>query len=126
MISSNGVGYNLKHKNSGELVHPRNFGAFPRVLGKYVRKERVLSWEEAIHKMSGKPAAKFGIKKRGTIKEGNFADIVIFNPNEIEDLATVDNPYQYPRGINWVIVNGNVILENGKYNGKRAGKVIRR
>jgi len=126
IISSNGAGYNLKHKNSGELVHPRNFGSFPRVLGKYVKRERILSWEEAIHKMSGKPAAKFGIKKRGIIKEGNFADIVVFDPNEIKDLATIDNPYRYSRGINWVIVNGDIILEDGEYNGKRAGKVIRR
>lgn len=126
MISSNGSGYNIKHKNSGELVHPRNFGTFPRVLGKYVRERRILSWEEAVRKMSGKPAEKFGIKKRGVIKKGNFADLVIFNPNEIEDLATIDSPYQYSRGISCVIVNGDIVLEDGKYNGKKAGEVIRR
>lgn len=126
IISSNGAGYNLNHKKSGELVHPRNFGSFPRVLGKYVRERKILSWEEAIYKMSGKPAEKFRIKKRGVIKKGNFADLVIFNPDKIRDLATMDNPYQYSKGINYVIVNGDIILEKGKYNGKRAGKVIRR
>lgn len=126
IISSNGSGYNLEHKSSGELVHPRNFGTFPRVLGKYVREERIIGWEEAIHKMSGKPAAKFGIKKRGIIKVGNFADLVIFNPNEIKDLATIDSPYQYSKGISGVVVNGNIVLEDGKYNGERLGKVIKR
>lgn len=126
IISSNGAGYNMKHRSSGELVHPRNFGTFPRVLGKYVRERRILSWEEAVRKMSGKPAEKFGIKKRGVIKKGNFADLVIFDPNEIEDLATIDSPYQYSKGISCVIVNGDIVLEDGKYNGRKAGEVIRR
>jgi N-acyl-D-amino-acid deacylase len=126
LISSNGSGYNIEHKESGELVHPRNFGTFPRVLAKYVKREGILSWEEAIHKMSGKPADKFNIAKRGTIREGNFADVIVLDPEEIQDLATEENPYQYSRGINWVMVNGKVVLENGKYNGKREGEVIRR
>jgi len=126
IISSNGSGYYIKHKESGEMVHPRNFGTFPRVLAKYVKKEGILSWEEAIHKMSGKPANKFGIEKRGIIREGNFADVLILNPDKIQDLATEENPYQYSCGISWTLVNGKVILENGKYNGRREGEVIRR
>ena len=126
IISSNGAGYNIEHKKSGELVHPRNFGSFPRVLGKYVRERKILSWEEAIYKMSGKPAEKFGIKNRGVIKKGNFADLVIFNPDKIKDLATTDNPYQYSKGINYVIVNGELVMEKGKYDGRKAGEVLRR
>jgi len=126
MIASNGSGYNLNHRNSGELVHPRNFGTFPRLLGQYVREQKILTWEEAIKKISGLPAEKFGFKKRGTIAKGNFADIAIFDPEKIDDLATVENPYQYSEGISWVLVNGKVILENGKYNGVRAGEVLRK
>jgi N-acyl-D-amino-acid deacylase len=125
IISTNGSGYNLEHKNTGELIHPRNFGSFPRILGRYVREKKILSWEEAVHKMSGKPAEKFKIKNRGVIKENNFADLVVFNPKTIEDLATPENPYQYSKGVNWVVVNGKVALENGKITRMRAGKVIK-
>ncbi len=126
IISTNGSGYNIEHKNTGELVHPRNFGSFPRILSLYVRERKILSWEEAINKISGKPAEKFNIKKRGVIKEGNFADVVVFNPKSIADLATPENPYQYSKGINWVIVNGKVILDQGKYNGNKNGEIIKR
>lgn len=126
IISTNGSGYDVEHKNSGELVHPRNFGSFPRILAKYVKEKKILSWEEAIHKMSGKPASKFNLKNRGIIKEGNFADITIFNPKTIEDLATPENPYQYSKGINYVIVNGKVILENGERKNIKVGEVIKR
>lgn len=126
IISSNGSGYNTNHKKSGELVHPRNFGSFPRVLAEYVRDKKVLSWEEAIHKMSGKPAEKFGIKKRGVLEKNNFADVLVISPNEIRDLATEENPYQYSQGIKWAVINGEIVLENGKYNKKKVGEVIRR
>lgn len=126
IISSNGAGYNTEHAQSGELVHPRNFGAFPRVLSYYVRKKNKISWEEAIHKMSGRPAEKFSIKNRGLLKKGYFADVVVFDPESIQDLATPENPYQYSRGISTVIVNGELALENGKYSGKRAGRVIKK
>lgn len=126
IISSNGSGYNVEHKETGEVVHPRSFGTFPRVLATYVRGKGVIGWEEAINKMSGRPAEKFNLKKRGTIKEGNFADLVVFDPKLIGDAATVDNPYQYSKGIDWVLVNGQPTLENGAYSGARAGQVIRR
>ncbi|GBE16901.1 D-aminoacylase [bacterium BMS3Abin15] len=126
IISSNGSGYSIDHKKSGELVHPRNFGSFPKVLAEYVRDKKILSWEEAIHKMSGKPAEKFGIKKRGMLKKNNFADVLVINPNEIRDLATEENPYQYSQGIKWAVINGEIVLENGKYNKKKAGEVIRK
>jgi N-acyl-D-aspartate/D-glutamate deacylase len=125
IISSNGSGYSVDYRKTGELVHPRNFGAFPRVLFKYVREDRVLSWEEAIYKMSGKPALKFGLEKRGILEVGNFADIVVFDQDKIRDLATVQDPYQYCKGIATVLVNGEVVLEEGRLTGKRAGEVIR-
>lgn len=126
IIASNGSGYNLAHQDSREIVHPRNFGAFPRALAKYVRETKTLSWEEAVYKMSGKAAERFGLEKRGTITPKKYADIVILDPATIQDLATSDNPYQYARGIEWVIVNGKVIVKNGRYNGVKAGEIIRR
>jgi N-acyl-D-aspartate/D-glutamate deacylase len=126
IISSNGAGYDIEHAHSGELVHPRSFGSFPRTLARYVRDMNKTSWEEAIHKMSGRPAQKFGLEKRGVLKVNNYADVVIFDPDQIQDLATPESPYQYSQGINFVIVNGEVVLENGKYNGRRAGKVIKK
>ena len=74
--------------------------------------------------MTGSPAKKFGIKKRGEIKEGNFADIIVINKNKIESLATPENPYQYSRGIEFVLVNGEIILAQGEYKGIRAGRVL--
>ncbi|MCX6765565.1 MAG: D-aminoacylase [Candidatus Moranbacteria bacterium] len=126
IISSNGAGYSIEHSESGEVVHPRNFGSFPRVLARYVREKGILSWEEAIHKMSSKPAEKFGIKKRGVLEKGNVADVIVFHPEDIQDLATPENPYQYSQGMQWVIINGEVVMEKGNYLGKRAGEVIRR
>jgi N-acyl-D-amino-acid deacylase len=126
IIASNGSGYPIEHAQTGELVHPRNFGTFPRVLAKYVCESGVIGWEEAIHKMSGRPAKVFGIEKRGILKVGNYADVVVIDPDNIKDMATVDNPYQYSQGINWVIVNGEVAIEDGKNTHKRSGMVLRK
>ena len=127
IISSNGVGYDVDHKKTGELVHPRNFGTFPKVFAEYVRKQKVLSWEEAVHKMSGKPAMKFQLKNRGLLREGYFADIVVFQPDVIADCATMENPYQYATGISWIAVNGSLVMEEGELlaNG-RFGNILRR
>lgn len=126
MIATNGAGYNLDHAKSGEEVHPRSFGAFPKVLSKYVLGKRILGWEEAIRKMTSLPAEKFGIKKRGKLAEGYFADIAVINREEIEDLATVENPYRYSRGIEFVLVNGKLSLSEGRYTGIRNGEIIRK
>jgi len=126
-IGSDGSGYDVDYyRRKGDLIHPRCFGAFPRFLGKYVRENKLMDWEEAIHKMTGGPAGKIGLKKRGIIKKGNFADIAIFNPKTITDRATFDNPFQYPEGINYVIVNGRIVIDKGKYTGEMAGKVLRK
>jgi N-acyl-D-amino-acid deacylase len=126
IISSNGAGYQAEHSETGELVHPRSFGTFPRVLGKYVREKKLLSWEEAVNKMTGKPAEKYGLEKRGQIAEKCYADVAVFNPDTIRDLASIDDPYQYSQGISWLLVNGKITIEKGLYNGGRSGMVIRR
>lgn len=126
IIASNGAGYNLEHARSGERVHPRSFGTFPKVLSEYVMEKKALRWEEAINKMTGKPARKFGIKKRGEIKEGFLADLVVINMDEIKDLATEENPYQYNRGIKLVLVNGKVALREGKTSPELNGKILSR
>jgi N-acyl-D-amino-acid deacylase len=107
------------------VPHPRNFGTFPRVLGKYVREERVISLEQAVHKMSGLTARQLHIKDRGLIREGLAADLVIFDPATVIDRATFTDPFQYPLGIPTVIVNGRVVLDNGRHTGERPGIVIR-
>ncbi len=125
IISSNGSGYSKEHAETGDLVHPRNFGTFPRIFAEYVRRHRALSWEEAIHKMTGKPAKKFGLENRGILAPGNVADIAVFFPGKIADQATLENPYQYAVGMEWLLVNGVPVIENGAYNEKRPGRVYR-
>ncbi len=124
IISSNGAGYNEKHKSSGELVHPRSFGTFPRILNKYVRNQELLTWEEAVFKMSGFPAKKYDIHQRGTLKKNNFADIVIWDPNRIEDLAMPNDPYHYSKGVEYLLVNGKIVIAKRKYLSRREGKII--
>jgi N-acyl-D-aspartate/D-glutamate deacylase len=107
------------------VPHPRNFGTFPRVLGKYVRDEHVLTLEQAVHKMSGLTAKQMHISDRGLIKEGLVADLVVFDPATIADRATFTDPFQYAVGVSTVIVNGRVVLDNGRHTGQRPGVVIR-
>ena len=126
IISSNGSGYNIEHSKTGELVHPRSFGSFPRVFATYVKKRKVVGWEEAVYKMSGLPAEKFKIEKRGIISKGNHADLVVFDPNSICDTATIENPYKYSNGIEWVIVNGKPAIKNGLITNLRSGEIVKR
>ncbi|MBD3190312.1 MAG: amidohydrolase family protein [Candidatus Heimdallarchaeota archaeon] len=106
--------------------HPRYYGTCPRILGKYVRKEQILEFEEAIRKMTSFPAQRLGLFDRGLIREGNWADIVIFDPKTIIDKATFLEPHQYPEGIEYIIVNGEITIEKGKHLGIKAGKVLRK
>ena len=108
------------------VPHPRNFGTFPRVLGRYVRELKVISLEEAIRKMTSLPASILGLADRGSIKQGNWADLVIFDPATIADKATFEDPFQYPVGIDTVLVNGVVVFDDGKHTNARPGKVLRR
>jgi N-acyl-D-amino-acid deacylase len=107
-------------------VHPRAFGTFPRILKRYVKELQVLRLEEAIAKMTAMPAKILGITNRGIIQEDMFADIVIFDMNEICDTADYNSPLQYPTGIKYVILNGKVVLKNGVHSGIQSGKVLRR
>lgn len=106
-------------------THPRAFGNFARLLGKYVRDEKVILLEEAIYKLSGLPASNLKIKNRGFLKIGNYADIVVFDPDSIQDFADFENPMQYATGVNHVFVNGTHVLDNGDHTGALAGKFVK-
>jgi len=110
----------------GGEPHPRAYGTFPRILGKYVREERVTTLEEMIRRMTSQPARIINMQNRGIIREGLKADIVIFDPDNIKDLATFENPRQYNEGIKNVIVNGNIIIDDKDSNELHAGEVFRR
>ena len=112
--------------DAGGKPHPRAYGTFPRVLGKYVREEKLLTLEQAIRKMTSLPAGKIGLKSRGILREGFWADVVIFDQAVIKDQATFDDPHQYPKGIEYVIVNGQVVVDHGRLTGVRPGKILRR
>jgi N-acyl-D-amino-acid deacylase len=106
--------------------HPRGYGTNARVLGKYVRDEKVLSLEEAIRRMTSLPARKFGLQNRGLLVEGYIADLVVFDPATVKDLSTYDKPHQYSKGFKYVLVNGTITVDDGKHNGARAGTTIRK
>ncbi|MBN1387024.1 MAG: D-aminoacylase [Bacteroidales bacterium] len=106
--------------------HPRFYGTFPRVLGKYVREEKIMTLPEAIRKMTSVPADKFGFTGRGRIGEGYYADLVIFHPGRVSDLATWEDPHRYPEGIEYVVVNGKVAVEGGENTGSLAGRILKK
>jgi N-acyl-D-amino-acid deacylase len=106
--------------------HPRYYGTYPRILGKYVREEGVLTLENAIRKMTSFPAQRLGLMDRGLLKEGLWADVVIFNPETVIDKATYLDPHQFPEGILHVLVNGQIVVANGQQTGRLPGKVLRR
>ena len=106
--------------------HPRGFGTNARVLSKYVREEKTISLEEAIRRMTSLPAQKFQLSDRGLLKEGFAADILIFDEKQVQDLSTFEKPHAYSKGFNYVIVNGQVVIENGNHTGTRSGKALRK
>ncbi|MBI4623057.1 MAG: D-aminoacylase [Verrucomicrobia bacterium] len=108
-----------------ESPHPRCYGTFPRVLGRYVREKRLLTLETAINKMTGMPARRLGLADRGRIAEGLQADLVVFDPATVRDTATFEKPHQYPEGIPFVIVNGIVTVDGGRFTAARGGRVLR-
>ena len=120
MIGSDGV------PAAGSKPHPRLYGCFPRVLGHYVRDERVLELATAIHRMTGMPAAKFRLADRGVIMAGAFADLVVFDPARIRDTATYDDPRRFPDGLRAVYVNGRAVARDGAHTGARPGRALRR
>jgi N-acyl-D-amino-acid deacylase len=118
--SPSAEGMFLKYKD-----HPRAYGNFSRLLGKYVREEKVIPLEEAIRKLSSLPAGNLKIKKRGTLSTGYYADIAIFDPAKIQDHATFENPHQYSTGMVHVFVNGTHVLDNGEHTGAKPGRIVR-
>jgi N-acyl-D-amino-acid deacylase len=107
------------------MPHPRGYGTNARVLGKYVRDEKVISLEEAVRRMTSLAAQKFGIKDRGLIREGMAADILVFNDGEVQDLSTFEVPHAYSKGFKYVIVNGQMVVEEEKHLGTRSGIALR-
>ena len=124
MLCSDGVALAPYGPLSRGIFHPRNYGAFPRFLRLYVREEKLLTVAEAIKKMTSTPAAKMGLHERGSIKKGNFADLVVFDPSTISDQATYTKPEQYPIGIDYVIVNGRMVVDHGEHTGELPGKTL--
>lgn len=107
------------------VPHPRGYGTNARVLGKYVREEKVIGLEEAVRRMSSLPAQKFRLKNRGLLLPGYAADLVVFNPDVVKDLSTFTAPHQYSTGFRYVLVNGVVTVDGGRHNGTRNGTVLR-
>ena len=105
--------------------HPRAYGSFPRILAKYVRQDKLLSLEDAVRKMTSLPAQRVGLKERGILKPGFYADVVIFDPASVTDKATFENPHQYSEGVSLVLVNGKPVWEDGKFAGNLPGKILR-
>jgi N-acyl-D-amino-acid deacylase len=112
--------------NGRGVPHPRSYGTNARVLGRYVRELGIVSWEEAIRRMTSLPARKFGLEKRGQLLEGNYADIVLIDPASVSDKATFTQPHQFSVGIPWVLVNGEIIVDNGRHTARRSGRALRR
>jgi len=108
-----------------QSTHPRAYGSFARVLGKYAREERVISMEEGVYKMTGLPAKNLKLKRRGLLKKGYFADIVVFDPATIQDHATFDKPHQYSTGVQHVWVNGIQVIKDGEHTGTLPGRIVR-
>lgn len=110
---------------AGAKSHPRGWGSYPRILGRYVREEKLLTLEQAIQKMTGMPAKRVGITDRGLLKEGSFADVVVFDPQRVIDRATFEVPNQHPEGIKFVIVNGQLSVDDAKRTSALAGRPLR-
>lgn len=105
--------------------HPRGWGSYPRILSRYVRDEHLLTLEEAVRKMTGMPAARVGLKDRGVLKEGAYADLTLFDPQTVRDRSTFEEPNAYPEGIPYVIINGQLSVDNGQRTKTLAGRVLR-
>ena len=107
------------------MTHPRTYGNFARLLGKYVRDEKVLTLEEAVRKLTSLPAGNLKIDKRGMLSPGFYADVVVFDPDEIRDHATFEQPHQYSTGVLHVLVNGRQVLKDGEHTGATPGKFVK-
>jgi dihydroorotase/N-acyl-D-amino-acid deacylase len=132
LVGSDGTAVSAEGPLARTLLHPRSYGTFPRVLGRYVRECPLLALETAVRKMTALPAEVFGLQDRGVIAEGAHADLVLFDPASVQDLATFARPHAYPDGVDLVVVNGRVawgaglVGDTGGGRGERAGRALRR
>ena len=126
MIASDGNAIAPDGPLAGARPHPRFYGTFPRVLGHYVRDERLMPLETAVYKMTGLPARRLGLSDRGVVAVGQAADLVVFDPEAIADRATYEAPHQFPVGISHVLVNGVPVLADGEHTRQRPGQLLRR
>jgi N-acyl-D-aspartate/D-glutamate deacylase len=124
-IGSDGLAYATEGPLRRGHPHPRSFGTFPRVLGVYVRQQGLLRLEDAVRKMTSQNAVKLGLYDRGLLRPGNYADITLFDPERVLDRATYTDPFQYSEGVEYVIVNGQIVLDQGKHTGVRPGRALR-
>lgn len=126
MISTDSSAQDASAVDRWQVVHPRSFGAFARLLGRYVREKKLLSWEEAVYKISGMPAKRYGLTKRGVLSNGNHADIALIDPESILDMATLEKPNAYSVGVRHLLIAGNRVIRDGVYTQARCGKVLRK
>lgn len=126
MVASDGGAFAPYGPLSGSSPHPRGYGTFPRLLGRYVRERGDMQLADAIRKCTSLPAERLGLRhRRGAIEQGHFADLVVFDPSTVADRATFEDPHQYPVGIPHVVVNGVVTLRGGEQTGDRGGRGVR-
>ncbi len=125
MVCTDGGAFAIDGPTRRGSPHPRGAGSFPRVLGRYVRERNVMSLATAIRKMTSMPATRVRLTDRGRLAPGMAADVVVFDPARVADRATFDAPFQYPVGINIVIVNGMIALRDGQRNGMGSGRAVR-
>ena len=109
---------------AGGVPHPRGYGTCPRILGEYVRERRLIPLGEAVRKMTSLPAGILGLERRGRLEPGYYADVVVFDPLTVRDEATYETPHCYPKGIEYVIVNGQVVIDEGRHTGVCPGAVL--
>src|SRR5436309_2535668 len=124
MVGSDSIGLFAGEAPKPGKPHPRAYGTFPRVLGVYAREHKLFSLETAVHKMTGMPAARLRLRDRGRVHEGYAADVVVFDPATVKDEATFADPHRYPTGISHVIVNGDVVVDSGRFRAAGSGRVL--
>jgi N-acyl-D-amino-acid deacylase len=126
MIGSDGEGRAAQGPYAVGKPHPRNYGTCPRFLGHYVRDRGLVALSEAIRKMTSLPASRLRLRDRGRLERGAIADVVVFDPAAVADAATFADPHRYPRGMPWVLVNGEPVVAGGEHTGRRPGRVLAR
>ena len=124
MIGSDSIGLSEGIGPKHGKPHPRMYGTFPRVLGVYAREQKLFSLETDVHKMTGMPAARLRLGDRGLVREGYAADLVVFDPATVRDEATFADPHRYPTGIPYVVVNGDVVVDAGRFRAAGGGRVL--